>query len=380
MNIKEIILNEHGAWNPNSPAGKEAIRLSQPATQTTADALRAGANELSYGHYDKGAAAVNSAINNTNYDTELRKEYRKSADAEKRSPIASEVGRAASYVAPFGAAAVGAKLAVKGATKLIPKTLDIATKTGKAISIGSKGGAGIGGAIAGDVAAKEIATQVDPNNPHLEEVKSLINFFKRDAQNLEGGAAGLGSSGARVTKLGNAAGQIPPPTTVVPGSLKPPTTPTTLAPGSLAPSKMSGGTGPASPASTGVLGPTPKHIANPNAPAPTPNEPGIVRRLATGAVKKVAKGAVNLGLTGAGLYLANKAIQQYGFTDPNKKAKDAASAENARLDALAKQNEPKQDTEQQPQQDIQQKPQTNEPTNEDSKELERLKHLTKYRS
>jgi hypothetical protein len=377
MNIKEIILTER-VLHPYTPAGKEAIRMMEPVVQTTADAARAGANELTYGHYDKGAAAANATIKGTDYDTELKKQYAKSAEAEKRSPIASEVGRVASYAVPVGAAAVGAKLAVKGATKILPKTLNTATKTGKAISIGSKGGAGITGGVAGDVAAKEIATQFDPNNPHLEEnlfaraAKAGLNFLQKDVR-------GTAASGAKANKLNTAAGQTP-----APGSLKPPT--------------MTGGQGPTSPVPQPAI--TPKT-------SPTDSErisklekqvnPSFGTKVANYA-KGVAATTAGLGaLGGIGYYAGAPAVKKYAFSPAddsphtNKYDKSdyttkwkAAQAEKEKQEAEADAKSQEQNL------NLHSRPQSTDTDNggtfsrdtfkESSTELERVKYLTQYRS
>ena len=388
MNIKEIIVNQShptneswddvvaygknvatGVGNLATRAGKAAIdpetykqagrdiaagakfAVNNPGqaafnvAQTADDAVRAGTNALTFGYADKLAGMGDAAVKGTNTDTEIKKQYGKSADALERSPIASEVGELASYAVPLAPATLGAKIAVKGATKILPKVLDTTAK--KSINIGGKGTAVAGGGVAGDLAAKEVATQFDPNNPKLKEGSwgsKILGLIQKD---VRAGAA----SGAKANKLSTAAGQPPTP---APGSLKPPT--------------MTGGKGPTSPASTGTLGPTPQHISNPSVTPEPPSNPSMVRKLAKGAVNK----AKNIAITGATLYGANKVAQQYMFTDPDKHLKDLGRAENERLDALAKQNEPEQDTEQQPQ--------PTNPTNEASKELERVKYLTKYRA
>ena len=372
MNIKEIILTER-VLHPYTPAGKEAIRMMEPVVQTTADAARAGANELTYGHYDKGAAAANATIKGTDYDTELKKQYGKSAEAEKRSPIASEVGRVASYAVPVGAAALGAKLAVKGATKILPKTLNTATKTGKAISIGSKGGAGITGGVAGDVAAKEIATQFDPNNPHLEEGlgSKILGLLQKDVR-------GSAASGAKANKLNTAAGQTPTPP--APGSLKPPT--------------MTGGQGPTSPVPT-----TPKT-------SPTDAEwkakvdkrldkvdPSIGRKVANWTAKTAGTAAAIGGGTYGGWQAVKKAAFSPADDSPHSNKLDkndytnkwkAAQAEKEKQEAEADAKSQEQNL------NLHSRPQSTDTDNggtfskdtfkESSTELERVKYLTKYRS
>jgi hypothetical protein len=373
MNIKEIILTER-VLHPYTPAGKEAIRMMEPVVQTTADAARAGANELTYGHYDKGAAAANATIKGTDYDTELKKQYAKSAEAEKRSPIASEVGKLASYAVPLAPATLGAKLAVKGATKILPKVLDTTAK--KAINIGGKGTAVVGGGVAGDLAAKEVATQFDPNNPKLKEnlfakaAKAGLNFLQKDVR-------GTAASGAKANKLNTAAGQTP-----APGSLKPPT--------------MTGGQGPTSPVPSSTPAPTPKtsptdaeRIANLEKQV----NPSIGRKVANWA----AKTAGTTAAIGGTAYVGWPAVKKYAFSPAddsphtNKYDKSdyttkwkAAQAEKEKQEAEADAKSQEQNL------NLHSRPQSTDTDNggtfsrdtfkESSTELERVKYLTQYRS
>lgn len=391
MNIKEIILTER-VLHPYTPAGKEAIRMMEPVVQTTADAARAGANELTYGHYDKGAAAANATIKGTDYDTELKKQYAKSAEAEKRSPTASEVGRIASYAVPVGSAALGAKLAVKGASKILPKTLNTATKTGKAISIGSKGGAGIGGGVAGDVAAKEIATQFDPNNPHLEEGlgSKILGFLQKDVR-------GSAASGSKASKLSTAAGQPPTPAPVATRTstiLGPDGRPLTV------------------PSSSKAPAPAPATATTPKAPAPatatTPSTASVVGKKigqwAKDAAVGTAKSLARTAAVGTGLYYAAPYAWDYATKPPEAYGEKGFQQEKARQAEIERERkamnatdtsttmQPTADTPTQPTVDTtspEQQPSNDDgplstpgtfKTNEDSKELARVKHLARYRN
>lgn len=83
-----------GEWIP--AGGQDTLILppgaseQQQASGTTLDALRSGANTASFGNYDR-AAAVARTLGDEDYATALADENRKSAEARKRSPIASTV-------------------------------------------------------------------------------------------------------------------------------------------------------------------------------------------------------------------------------------------------------------------------------------------------
>lgn len=250
MNIKEIIINESrpttegwgddivdfgknvatGAGNLATRVGKAAIdpetykqvgnaiasgakfAVNNPgqAALNTAhavdDAVRAGTNELTFGYADKLDAKMNSMINGTNYDDELKNTYGASADAQDRSPIASKVGEIGSYFAPvgvFNAGMKGANLVTKGLSKAVPKVV-ASNKAGKVAGKVVKGTAGVAGGLAADHAAASAEKKIDPNNPYLDEGKNnILGFLQKDVRDLEGGigggSGGFGSKAAGTT-------------------------------------------------------------------------------------------------------------------------------------------------------------------------------------
>jgi hypothetical protein len=228
MNIKEIIVNESrpttegwddivnygkniasGVSDLATRAGKAAIdpetykqagrdiaagakfAVNNPkqaalnVAQTADDAVRAGTNALTFGYADKLDAKMNSMVNGTDYDNELKKTYASSADALDRSPTASTAGEIGSYFLPvgaFNAGMKGANLVTRGIAKSLPKATAVAntTRTGQVASKVAKGTTGIAGGFAADKAAAAGAKKLDSNNPYIDEGSKNKNTFSKN--------------------------------------------------------------------------------------------------------------------------------------------------------------------------------------------------------
>lgn len=181
--------------SPAQPAAPSAAGLprgqkaAQDTLQTADDFVRSMANAATFGYADKLAAKMSSAFGGgKDYDTELKKEYGKSAEAGGRSPIASTAGEIAGTVAS-PAFAGGAALGTKALSKVAPNV----GKIGQFV-------AGTAGGIAADTAAEKAAKAVDPNNPWIDEsdkmkIKELTNDDVSEA------SINTVSSGLRANRL-----------------------------------------------------------------------------------------------------------------------------------------------------------------------------------
>lgn len=168
---------------------------AQSQLQTADDFVRAMANAATFGYADKAAAWLASKTGGKDYETELGKEYGKSAAAGQRSPIASTAGEITGMVAS-PAFAGGAKLTAAGLSKLAPQAGNL-----------SKFVAGTAGGLAADTAAEKIAQKADPNNPWLKEGNKKMKskeFLRKTTQ--EGKA---GAFGKIVSQLGGGAEALP---------------------------------------------------------------------------------------------------------------------------------------------------------------------------
>lgn len=132
-------------------------QAAQSQLQTADDFARAMANAATFGYADKAAAWLSSKTGGKDYETELKKEYSKSAEAGQRSPRASTAGEVTgTLVSPaFG---VGTKLATKGLAAVAPKAGGLA-----------KFATGVTGGMAADTAAEKAAKAIDPDNPWINE-------------------------------------------------------------------------------------------------------------------------------------------------------------------------------------------------------------------
>lgn len=412
MNIKEIIINESRptteGWGDDivdfgknvatnvgdlaTRAGKAAInpetykqagrdiaagakfavnnpgQAAYDTAKTVDDAVRAGTNALTFGYADKLDAKMNSMINGTNYDDELKNTYGASADALERSPNASTAGEIASYfvpVAAFNAGMKGANLLSKGISKFAPKAV-ATSKTGRVAGKVAKGTAGLAGGLAADKAAAAGAKKLDPNNPYVDESK--LDFLKKDAR-------GAAASGSKANSLRKAAGKPP-------------------APGSLTPPKMSGGKGPTSPV---PIKPAPIKPADASKTSATDTErmsnlekrvdkvdPSFGRKVGNWATKKAVQGAGLYGLYKVGQYElspddSGPHTKKYNDSDY---AKQWDAAYKAKQDAEKPAENPNKNTNSRPQNtDTDNGSMFSKDTfKESSTELERVKYLMGYRN
>lgn len=163
--------------------------------QTADDFVRAMANAATFGYADKAAAWLSSKMGGKDYETELGKEYGKSAAAGQRSPIASTAGEITGTVAS-PAFAGGAALGTKALARVAPQAGTL-----------SKFVAGTAGGLAADTAAEKLAQKADPNNPWLKEGNKKMKSKEFLRKNTQEGKAG--AFGKIVSQLGGGAEALP---------------------------------------------------------------------------------------------------------------------------------------------------------------------------
>lgn len=184
---------------PTQPAQPSKLPATQQKAlsglQTADDFVRSMANAATFGYADKAAAWLASKTGGKDYDTELKQQYAKSAEAGERSPTATLGGEVAGLVSS-PAFAGGAALGTKALARAIPQAGNLA-----------KFAAGTTAGLATDTAAEKLAKKVDPQNPHIQERSNRMKskeFLRKKTE--EGKASAFGKV---VSQLGGGAEALP---------------------------------------------------------------------------------------------------------------------------------------------------------------------------